>query len=109
MSSAVHPITDSTRTSRHDAILLASATATTLKRTPQDCMGSDYENAPEVLVMQRSKLQSYSITSSARASSVCGTLRPSAFAVLRLTISSTLVDRWTGRSAGLSPLRILAA
>src|SRR5215467_1108368 len=28
-----------------------------------------------------------------------GTSRPSAFAVLRLTTSSTLVDRWTGRSA----------
>ena len=31
--------------------------------------------------------------------------RPSALAVLRLTISSTLVVCWTGRSAGFSPLR----
>jgi hypothetical protein len=48
----------------------------------------------------------YSITSSARASS--GTSRPSALAVLRLMISSTFVDWWTGRSAGFAPLRILA-
>ena len=34
----------------------------------------------------------YSITSSARPSSVSGTVRPSALAVLRLMISSTLVD-----------------
>src|SRR6266511_100475 len=48
----------------------------------------------------------YSITSSARPSSDSGTVRPSAFAVLRLMINSTLVDCCTGRSAGFSPLRI---
>jgi hypothetical protein len=48
----------------------------------------------------------YSMTSSARASSIGGTVRPRALAVLRLMISSTLVDCWTGRSAGFSPLRI---
>ena len=47
----------------------------------------------------------YSITSSARASSGSGMTRPRALAVLRLTISSTLVVCWTGRSAGFSPLR----
>src|SRR5262249_598499 len=47
----------------------------------------------------------HSITSSARASSVGGTSRPSALAVLRLMINSTLVACWTGRSAGFSPLR----
>src|SRR3974390_668162 len=31
---------------------------------------------------------------------------PSALAVLRLMIRSTFVDCWTGKSAGLSPLRI---
>jgi hypothetical protein len=36
--------------------------------------------------------QPYSITSSARPSSKSGKVRPSAFAVLRLTTSSTLVD-----------------
>src|SRR5262249_13678801 len=44
------------------------------------------------------------ITSSAVASSVSGMVRPIAFAVLRLMISSTLVACWTGRSGGLSPL-----
>ena len=51
----------------------------------------------------------YSITSSARASSVGGTSRPSAFAVLRLMISSNFVGCTTGRSAGLSPFRIRPA
>src|SRR5262249_12281632 len=48
----------------------------------------------------------YSITSSARASSVGGISRPSAFAVLRLITSSYLVGACTGRSAGFSPLRM---
>jgi hypothetical protein len=48
----------------------------------------------------------YSNTSSARPISVLGTLRPSALAVLRLMTSSTFVDCTTGKSAGLSPLRI---
>ena len=51
----------------------------------------------------------HSITSSARPSSESGTVRPSAFAVLRFMSSSILVDCWTGRSAGLSPLSILPA
>jgi hypothetical protein len=51
----------------------------------------------------------YSITSSARASSDCGTVRPSASAVLRLMTSSKVVARWTGRSAGLAPLRTFPA
>jgi len=48
----------------------------------------------------------HSITSSARASSVGGTLRPSALAVFRLITSSNFVGPWTGRSAGFSPLRM---
>jgi len=48
----------------------------------------------------------YSITSSARASSVGGTSRPSPFAVLRLITNSYLVGACTGRSAGRSPLRM---
>src|SRR5262249_46041153 len=48
----------------------------------------------------------HSITSSASASSVGGTVRPSARAVLRLITNSNLVGCWTGRSAGLAPLRI---
>jgi len=56
-------------------------------------------------LLHRSQLGSYSITSSALASSVGGTLRPSAFAVLRLMINSNLVGSTTGRSAGLAPAR----
>ena len=48
----------------------------------------------------------YSITSSAMASSDGGTVRPKAFAVFRLMASSYLVGACTGRSAGLSPLRM---
>src|SRR5205814_7757155 len=47
----------------------------------------------------------YSITSSARWSIDCGTVRPSASAVLRLMTNSKVVGCWTGRSAGLAPLR----
>src|SRR5262249_36274409 len=48
----------------------------------------------------------HSITSSARASSVGGMSRPSALAVLRLITSSSAVGWMTGKSAGLTPLRI---
>jgi hypothetical protein len=55
---------------------------------------------------RRSPLSFHSITSSARASSVCGTSRPSALAVERLITNSNLLDWTTGRSAGLAPWRI---
>src|SRR5262245_30373126 len=48
----------------------------------------------------------HSITSSARASIVVGTSRPSVLAVLRLSTSSYLVGACTGRSPGFSPLRM---
>jgi hypothetical protein len=48
----------------------------------------------------------YSITSSARASSMGGISRSSTLAVLRLITSSNFVDCWMGRSAGFSPLSI---
>jgi len=51
----------------------------------------------------------HSITSSARARRAGGMARPSAWAVLRLMTSSTFVACWTGRSAGLAPLRTLSA
>jgi hypothetical protein len=50
--------------------------------------------------MQCSNWDRYSLTSSARASSGGGTVRPSAFAVLRLTIRSYLVGACTDMSAG---------
>src|SRR5665213_109088 len=49
----------------------------------------------------------HSMTSSACASSTCGTVRPSALAVFRLMTNSNLVGCWTGRSAGLAPFRTL--
>jgi hypothetical protein len=56
---------------------------------------------------ERHKLATpHSITSSARASSVGGISSPSAFAVLRLIASWYFVGCCTGRSAGLSPLRM---
>src|SRR6516225_4257677 len=51
----------------------------------------------------------HSMTSSARPRIVCGTVRPSASAVFRLTTSSNLVGCTTGRSAGLVPSRIRPA
>jgi hypothetical protein len=50
--------------------------------------------------MRRSKLRLYSITSTARASNVGGTISPSAFAVLRLITSSYLVGADAGSSRG---------
>src|SRR5262249_11108243 len=56
---------------------------------------------------QRDELApSHSITSSARASSVGGTSRARAFAVLRLITNSYFTGACTGRWAGFSPLRI---
>ena len=51
---------------------------------------------------------SHSITSSASASSLSGTARPSAFAVLRLITSSNFVGGWIGKSPGFSPFSTLA-
>ena len=50
----------------------------------------------------------YWITSSARPSTDCGIVSPSALAVFRLITSSNFVGCSTGRSAGLAPLRILS-
>src|SRR6516164_9506624 len=61
---------------------------------------------PKTDIRHCSKERRYSITSSARAISEGGTVRPSAFAVLRLMVSSYLVGACTGRSAGFSPLRM---
>src|SRR5262245_53894278 len=57
----------------------------------------------------RSRQHHYSITSSALASSVGGTLRPSIRAVSALMTRSNLLDCTTGRSAGLAPVRMRPA
>ena len=63
-------------------------------------------SVPKAAVSNRSNAAPYSITSSARASSDGGTVRSSAFAVLRLITNSYLVGACTGRSAGFSPRRM---
>ena len=60
-------------------------------------------------LMHRSNYLFHSITSSARSRNDSGIVRPSAFAVLRLIISSNLVGCSTGSSLGRAPLRILSA
>src|SRR5262249_11995520 len=47
----------------------------------------------------------HSMSSSARASSIGGRVRPSALAALRLITSSNFVGACTGKSAGFAPLR----
>src|SRR3977135_2175923 len=56
-------------------------------------------------LVRRSNYKLYSITLSARASSVAGTSMPSVVAVFRLITSSNLTGLVTGRSAGFSPFR----
>src|SRR5262245_55444732 len=57
---------------------------------------------------QRDELAAlHSITSSARSRNDSGILRPSALAVVRLTMRSYLVGCSTGRSSGLVPRRSL--
>ena len=50
----------------------------------------------------------YSMTWSARPSSDCGIVRPSAFAVLRLMTSSNVVGSSIGKSPGFAPFRTLS-
>src|SRR5262245_21156989 len=50
----------------------------------------------------------HSMTSSARASNMAGTSRPSALATVRLMTNSNLVGCSTGRSPGFAPRRILS-
>lgn len=50
----------------------------------------------------------YWITSSARSSTVCGIVMPSAFAVLRLTTRSNWAGCSTGRSLAAAPLRSMS-
>lgn len=53
--------------------------------------------------------RSHSITSSARPSNVGGTVRPRAFAVLRLITSSNFSGASTGSSLGFAPLKMRSA
>jgi hypothetical protein len=75
------------------------------KQTPTERVQCDA--SCQLLTHAPQQRAAYSMTSSARPSSGKGTVIPSARAVLRFTINSTLVACCTGRSAGFSPLRIL--
>lgn len=64
------------------------------------------ERRDEIVRLLLPSANCYSITSSARASNMGGTMRPSAAAVLRLRTSVNCVGRKIGNLAGFAPLRI---
>src|SRR5215467_5601595 len=66
----------------------------------------DVRFVPKADIVRCGERHRYSITSSALVSKDCGTVKPIAFAVLRLISSSYLVGACTGRSPGFSPLRM---
>jgi hypothetical protein len=67
-----------------------------------------HEQREAELARDERAARTHSITSSARASSVGGTSRPGAFAVVMFMTRSNLVACSTGRSAGFAPRRILS-
>jgi hypothetical protein len=67
------------------------------------------QNLPGGDLSRCSKFVAYSITSSAVASRVGGTVRPSILAVSTLMTSSNFEDCTTGRSSGFAPLRMRPA
>src|SRR5258707_14107830 len=83
-----------------------SLRADVFRFAPESGLKSDIAPCPKGAnngLMHRSKEHRHSITSSARASSDGGTVRPSALAVFRLITSSNLVGCSTGRSAASRP------
>src|SRR6516225_3023259 len=68
-------------------------------RLQRSLYGTSMPGAGAVHHIRSSHYQSYSITSSAMASSVGAKSSPSVLAVCRLMTSSNLLARWTGRSA----------
>ena len=69
----------------------------------------EVRSAPTTGLMQCSNLNGYSITSSARARSVGGIVRPSVLAVFKLIANSNLVGSSMGKSVGLVPFTTRAA
>src|SRR5262249_29713672 len=78
---------------RHRGLLRAR------RERPRNCCAAEQRD-------ERAPL--HSITSSARASSDGGMVRPSTFAVVWWMVSSNLVGCWTGISPGFAPRRILS-
>src|SRR5262245_51783205 len=68
-----------------------------------------WQPAPRRRAARDERAPLHSITSSARAMSAGGTVRPSILAVSWLMTISNFVDCTTGKSAGLAPLRIRPA
>lgn len=68
--------------------------------------GNRHESTPRHGHLRSGKQLSHSITSSARARTVCGTVNLIVFAVFRLRTNSYLVGSCTGSAAGCSPRRI---
>ena len=68
----------------------------------------DVRFVPKADILRCGKRRRYSITSSARMSSVGGMVIPSALAVWRLIIVLNLVDRSIGSSPGFAPFKILS-
>jgi hypothetical protein len=88
-----------------------TAPKSNFRSTPESGLNSDIASCPDRAsngLMHRNKRRSYSITSSARPSSVAVISMPSALAVFRLIANSNFVGRSTGRSAGFAPFRILS-
>ena len=79
-----------------------------LAEPPGAPMGGPSCRHPRNSMRGHSDVKFYSMTSSARARSDSGMVRPIALAVLRLTTISYRVGCCTGRSMGLAPLRILS-
>src|SRR5262249_25846283 len=73
----------------------------TRRERPRHCRAAEQRN--EVAPSH------YSMTSSASKSRLSEILMPSVLAVLRLSTSSNLLGRTTGKSAGLAPLRMRPA
>ena len=63
-------------------------------------------NGPEQVQQKSVATSGYSITSSAATRRLCGTMRPNAFAVFRLSVRLNLVGNWIGSSPAFSPLRM---
>jgi hypothetical protein len=89
----------------------ASATRCINGTSMNACVGRERERTPnrQSLHCRTANCLAYSITSSARAISDGGTVRPSDFAALRLITRSNLVGNCTGKAAALVPLRIFPA
>jgi hypothetical protein len=81
------------------------STSASPRKRPSCCVTANCREGPTRDSRSAATKFHHSITSSARAKSVGGIVNPSALAVFRLMTSSNLTVCWTGRSAGLAPLR----